>query len=90
MGIAERLNTTLPISFITVITIALKEKLLSWDIRDLHSSDQRIYKFLSEKWRERKGMKSGEGRESSRFLESSNFGQQFSLPVHQLPKNNQQ
>ena len=35
-------------------------------------------------------MKSREGKESSHFLESSNFGQQFSLLVHQPPKNSQQ
>ena len=37
-----------------------------------------------------KGMKSGEGRESSRHRESSIFGQHFSLPVHWMTKNSQQ
>ena len=35
-------------------------------------------------------MKSGEGSESSRLLESSIFGQHFSLPMQRMTKNSQQ
>ena len=35
-------------------------------------------------------MKNGEGRESSRLLESSIFGKHLSLHVHRMTKNNQQ
>ena len=54
MGIAEGL--TQPSRSLLLQSLQLlKKKLLFWDTRNLYSSDQRIYKFLSEKVKQEKG-----------------------------------